>query len=89
MTTLAIASSIFTFTSTLHGSSVRPLRAVLFGGSALATLIPVVHGVIVYGWDAQNRRVSLLHLLATLVFNTTGATAYAHKVSPPFKLLKG
>lgn len=80
ITTFAIACSIFTFTPTFRSPFVRPLRASLFGGFALSTLIPVVHGLILHGWEAQSYRASLGHLLGTLLFNTAGATAYACKV---------
>ena len=60
----------------------RPLRAALFGGFALSTLVPIVHSVILYGWDVQDYRVSLYYLLGTLTCNATGAVAYAAKVSP-------
>lgn len=39
----------------------------------------MIHGIILHGWDAQNHRVSLNHLVGVLAFNATGALAYGTK----------
>ena len=77
----ALACSIFTFQPKFSEPHLRPLRAATFGSLALSTLIPVIHGLIAYGYAVQNQRMALQWVLATLVFNTLGATAYAFKVS--------
>jgi len=79
-TVLAACCSIFTFQPKFSEPHLRPLRAATFGSLALSTFIPVIHGIIVYGYPVQNQRVALQWVLATLVFNTLGATAYAFKV---------
>jgi adiponectin receptor len=46
---LGLVCSILTFMPTFRSPKVRPLRAVLFGGFALSTLVPVVDGISLYG----------------------------------------
>ena len=86
ISSLGVVCSIFTFTPTFQSPFVRPLRASLFGGFALSTLTPVIHGIVLHGWDQQDYRVSLNYLLGTLAFNTAGAVAYAAKVCRPMPL---
>jgi adiponectin receptor len=87
-TTLAICCSVVTFQPRFSQPHLRPMRAATFGSLALSTFVPVIHGIAVYGYGVQNRRMSLQWVLATLVLNTTGAAAYAFKVRqiycPPF-----
>lgn len=77
----AIICSIFTFQPRFNEPHLRPLRAATFGSLAMSTFIPVIHGIVVYGYTVQNQRLVLQWVLATLVCNTLGAAAYALKVS--------
>lgn len=76
----ALACSIFTFQPRFRDPHLRPLRAATFGSFALSSVIPVVHAVAKYGWATQSKRMGLYWVIATLVCNTAGASAYAIKV---------
>ncbi|KAK1753155.1 hemolysin-III related-domain-containing protein [Echria macrotheca] len=79
ITILALACSAFTFSPRFRDPHLRPLRAVTFGSLALSTFVPVVHGILRYGYETQSERVGLRWVVATLGFNTLGAVAYAFK----------
>jgi adiponectin receptor len=85
LSAFAIACSIVTFQPRFSDPFLRPIRAVTFGSLAFSSIIPVIHGIIKYGWDLQSQRMGLKWVLVTLGLNTLGAAAYAIKVSS-FKL---
>ncbi|KAA8576502.1 hypothetical protein EYC84_006613 [Monilinia fructicola] len=76
---LAIACSISTFQPHFRDPYLRPVRAATFGSLAVFTMVPVIHGAIVYGWQTQNQRMGITWVLITLILNVLGATAYAIK----------
>ncbi|KAK3348975.1 hemolysin-III channel protein-like protein Izh2 [Lasiosphaeria hispida] len=76
---LALCCSIFTFQPHFSDPHLRPLRAATFGSLALSTFIPVIHGLVKYGYSLQYQRISLHWILLTLLFNVLGASAYAFK----------
>lgn len=80
-TTFALLCSVVTFQPRFSDPHLRPLRAATFGSLAMTTFIPVVHGLVKYGWAVQAERIALRWIVATLVLNTVGAGAYAAKVS--------
>ncbi|KAB8302619.1 hypothetical protein EYC80_005989 [Monilinia laxa] len=51
----AIACSISTFQPRFRDPYLRPVRAATFGSLAVFTMVPVIHGAIVYGWRTQNQ----------------------------------
>lgn len=79
-TFLAACCSTFTFQERFSDPHLRPLRAATFGSLALSTFIPVIHGLVKYGYDVQHERIALPWVLLTLLFNVLGASAYAAKV---------
>lgn len=81
LSVFGLGSSIFALTPSFRNPCAKPTRACFFAGFVLATLVPVLHGIVLYGWEAQNHRVSLHYLLGVLAFNTTGAIVYATKFS--------
>lgn len=80
-TTFALLCSVVTFQPRFSDPHLRPLRAATFGSLAMTTFIPVVHGLVKYGWATQSERIALRWIVTTLVLNTVGAGAYAAKVS--------
>ncbi|TVY82430.1 Adiponectin receptor protein [Lachnellula suecica] len=79
LSTFAIACSVFTFQPRFSEPFLRPLRAATFGCFAISSMVPVVHGMVTYGYALQGQRIGLKYVLVTLVLNITGATAYAIK----------
>ena len=85
LSVFAIICSTVTFQPRFSDPFLRPLRATTFGSLAFSSIIPMVHGIIKYGWTLQSRRMGLNWILITLGLNSLGAAAYAMKVSS-FKL---
>jgi predicted membrane channel-forming protein YqfA (hemolysin III family) len=71
--------------ATLHPTFRRPThrayRAAMYAGLGLAFVVPVVHGVVIFGWEVQRRRMSLGWLTVMLLFNGAGGLVYAMRVS--------
>ncbi|KAK0105192.1 hypothetical protein ONS95_004413 [Cadophora gregata] len=78
--TFAVVCSIFTFQPRFSDPLLRPLRAATFGTFAFSSIIPVIHGIVKYGWALQSQRMGLKWVLITLALNTLGASAYAIKI---------
>ncbi|KAF7906232.1 hypothetical protein EAF00_000511 [Botryotinia globosa] len=76
---LAVACSVSTFQPHFRDPFLRPVRAATFGSLAVVTMVPVVHGATVSGWQVQNQRMGITWVLITLMLNVLGATAYAIK----------
>lgn len=83
---LAIACSISTFQPHFRDPYLRPVRAATFGSLAVFTMVPVIHGASIYGWQIQDQRMGISWVLATLTLDVLGATAYAIKVSEEITL---
>lgn len=79
LSAFAIACSVVTMQPRFSDPFLRPIRAATFGSLAFSSIIPVVHGIIKYGWALQSQRMGLKWVLATLGLNTLGASAYAIK----------
>ncbi|KAL1865588.1 hypothetical protein VTK73DRAFT_5196 [Phialemonium thermophilum] len=76
---LAVCCSLFTFQPVFSQPRFRPVRAATSSSLALATFVPVVHGIALFGYAVQARRVALRWVVCTLAFNAMGAAAYASK----------
>jgi len=80
LSALAVICSMSTFQPRFRDPYLRPVRAATFGSLAIFTMVPVLHGVLKYGWQIQSQRMGIVWVLITLVLNVSGATAYAFKV---------
>jgi len=69
-------ASIMTFTPAFHKPATKPLRAGVFGALAMSTLLCVIHGLVIHGWNEQTSRFPAWGIGLTLLFNTIGATVY-------------
>ena len=47
----------------------------------LSALVFMAHGLILHGWETQNRRMSLDRMGLMAIFNLTGPLIYAARVS--------
>ncbi|KAF2238395.1 mPR-like GPCR protein [Viridothelium virens] len=57
----------------------RPYRAIMYTGLGLSALFSVFHGLWLYGFAVQRRRVALDWMLLVAVFNSLGTAAYASR----------
>jgi adiponectin receptor len=60
----------------------------MYSGLGLSAIAFIIHGLLIHGWEIQNRRMSLDWMALMASFNLTGAIAYASRVSlaNPFEL---
>jgi adiponectin receptor len=58
----------------------HPYRAFMYSGLGLSFIIPIVHGLILFGLKTQMWRMSLDWLTLMTVFNLTGGELYALRV---------
>ncbi|KAF8246041.1 Hly-III related protein, partial [Wilcoxina mikolae CBS 423.85] len=70
--------------STLHTSFRRPalrkVRTVVYICLGLSAIVPVVHGVRLYGWETQKHRMSLKWVVLTAILNLLGSATYAAQI---------
>ena len=59
----------------------------MYTGLGLSALIFITHGLLVHGWEIQNRRMSLSCMGLMAGFNLIGAAAYALRVCLQFSIL--
>lgn len=53
----------------------------MYAGLGLSAIIFIGHGLSIYGWQIQKRRMGLVHMGLMATFNLLGAAAYAARVS--------
>lgn len=46
----------------------------------LSAIVFMIHGLLLYGWNVQNQRMSLDWMMLMAFFNLVGAVAYASRV---------
>jgi len=80
VTLLAIACAITTLQSTFRHASVRVYRALMFSSLGLSAVVFIAHGLLIYGWEAQRRRMSLNWMALMAALNLIGAATYAGRV---------
>ena len=77
---LAMLCIITTFNSRFRHPNLRPYRAFMYTGLGFSALGFVIHGLLLYGWDIQNRRMSLDWMGLMTLLNMIGALAYAVRI---------
>lgn len=55
----------------------RPFRSAMYTGLGLSFVIPIIHGIVIYGFKAQLYLMSLDWMALMATFNLTGAAIYA------------
>ncbi|KAH3919625.1 hypothetical protein HBI56_029110 [Parastagonospora nodorum] len=58
----------------------RPYRATMYAGLGLSFIIPIVHGISIFGWETQMWRMSLDWMALMTTFNLTGGALYAMRI---------
>lgn len=80
-TLLAGLCLLATFHPSVGGPHLGHVRAVLFGSFGIGSfLVPIVHGLWLYGFAQQSTRIGLAWIGVTALCNGTGVIAYAFKV---------
>ncbi|KAH8595165.1 mPR-like GPCR protein [Bisporella sp. PMI_857] len=77
---LAVVCTIATFTPKFRHPTFRPYRTAMYAFLGLSSIVFITHGLIIYGWEVQNHRMSLLYMLITAMLNLLGAVVYAAKI---------
>jgi adiponectin receptor len=80
ITVLAIACTVATLDPHFSHPTFRAYRAAMYSGLGLSAIIFIAHGLVLYGYETQNKRMSLNWMLLMATFNLTGATIYATRV---------
>jgi adiponectin receptor len=81
VTILAAACFYITVNPRFRQPKLRPYRAAMYTGLGFSALIFITHGLVIHGWEVQNRRMSLSWMGLMAGFNLIGAAAYAFRVS--------
>ncbi|KAK0635824.1 hemolysin-III related-domain-containing protein [Bombardia bombarda] len=82
ITLLAGACSAATLLPRFSGPHLGHYRAVLFGSFGLGSfVVPIAHGILLYGLKEQSRRIGLGWIMVTGLCNGVGVVVYAVKVS--------
>lgn len=79
-TSCAAASAYATFQSVFRTPTGRKIRFLLYTALGVSAFVPVVHGIRLHGWAAQNRKMSISYFCGLGVLNFTGAAIYAARI---------
>jgi adiponectin receptor len=52
----------------------------MYASLGLSAMAFITHGLIIHGWEIQNHRMSLTHMLITAILNFLGAVVYATRI---------
>ena len=52
----------------------------MFALLGLSAFVPVVHGIILNGWEVQNQRMAITHFLGLGLLNAMGTVIYAARI---------
>lgn len=77
---LAAGCVYATLHPTFRRPKYRPYRAVMYAGLGLSFIIPIIHGIVKFGWETQLWRMSLDWMAAMTTLNLTGGALYAMRV---------
>ncbi|KAF5879103.1 putative hemolysin-iii channel protein [Botrytis fragariae] len=76
----AAACAVTTLHPKFRHSAFRPYRAIMYSCLGLSSITFVIHGLILYGYETQNWRMSLDWMGIMAGFNLFGAFAYAARI---------
>ena len=80
VTILAAACVTATLDPQFRHPRFRPYRAAMYTGLGLSAIVFIIHGLVLHGWELQNKRMSLGWMGLMAVLNLIGAAAYASRV---------
>ncbi|KAF2027976.1 Hly-III related protein, partial [Setomelanomma holmii] len=73
-------SAIATLHPLLSGPNGKPVRTAMYCLLGISSFLPVVHGVMLHGFEEHNRRMSLQPFLGLATCHSTGAMLYAARI---------
>ncbi|XWX00545.1 hypothetical protein V2A60_008565 [Cordyceps javanica] len=76
----ALCCTIFTLTPSFVTPQFRKWRASFYAGFGLSSVIFVIHGLWIYGWEVQRSRMSLVWMGWMATANLVGAAIYAARI---------
>ena len=79
----ALFCGSLTLTPRFDSPQLRRWRALFYAAFGLSSVTFVMHGLILYGWEMQKRRMSLGRMSWMAAINLSGAIIYAARVSHP------
>ncbi|PMB73889.1 Adiponectin receptor protein [Beauveria bassiana] len=79
-TSTALCCTVFTLTPAFVTPEYRKIRASFYAGFGLSSIIFVVHGLILHGWELQKSRMSLVWMGWMATANLVGALIYAARI---------
>ena len=78
---MATACAVATLNPRLRNPNFRPCRAAINAGLGLSAVVFILHGIILYGWSVQDRRMSLDWMMLMASFDLAGAAFYIARVT--------
>ncbi|KAM3471474.1 hypothetical protein MY8738_009309 [Beauveria namnaoensis] len=79
-TSTALCCTIFTLNPAFVTPEYRKIRAGFYAGFGLSSIIFVIHGLLLYGWELQKSRMSLVWMGWMATANLVGALIYAARI---------
>ena len=79
-TASALGCAIFTMKPHFRSPTYRVMRSVMFALLGLSAFVPVIHGILLNGWEVQNQRMAITYFLGLGLLNATGTVIYAARV---------
>ncbi|KAF1992596.1 Hly-III related protein [Aulographum hederae CBS 113979] len=80
VTIFAAACTYATLRSTFRTPQYRPYRTAMYACLGLSFIIPIIHSIILYGWETQMWRMSLDWMALMAMLNLSGAALYAFRI---------
>ena len=78
---LGLACAITTLNPRFRHPTLRPYRAAMYAFLGLSAIVFIIHGIFLYGWETQSKRMSLDRMGLMAILNLVGACIYAARVS--------
>ncbi|KAM0714819.1 hypothetical protein Q7P37_009283 [Cladosporium fusiforme] len=76
----ALCCTFLTLSPRFGSPQFRHWRATLYAGFGLSSILFIVHGLILYGWEVQKNRMSLVWMGWMATANLLGAATYAARI---------
>jgi adiponectin receptor len=80
ITLIGLATAYTTISPQFRTPEWREFRAILFVGMGLSALLPVTHGIIIFGFRHLDQRIKLKYLITQGALYIIGAALYAARV---------